>query len=583
MADDRPMLSNADVASTFDEIADLLEIQGADSFRVSAYRRVARTVLDLPESVTVVAQRGELAKLPGVGKTSAAKIQELLDSGDLELRRKLHTEMPASLLELTRIAGLGPKRIALLWKERGITSLADLKAALASDGLEGLKGFGAKSVNAIKRGLAFAEHADERRRLSTALHVAEALCERIRALPGVERVEYAGSARRGAETVGDIDLLCVAADGPATVKLFTQMPNVSDVLAAGDTKGSVQFEYRPRRTVQVDLRVVPDQSFGAAWQYFTGSTAHNVKLRERAQKRGLTLNEYGLKKVDDGDVVASQTEQDVYTALDLPWIPPELREDRGEFELTETPPDLLTLADIRADLHMHTSSSDGVHTAEEMIAAARERGYHTICITDHSRSSVIANGLSVERLEQHIAEVREIAQRHDDITVWIGTECDILAAGKLDYPDDLLAQLDWVVASLHAGMGADAHANTERTIAAIESPYVNCIGHPTGRLINRREAMPLDFDQLFTAAAKTGTALEINASAYRLDLRDQLARAARDAGAVISINTDAHAADELQQMRYGVLTARRAWLRRADVLNTWSSEDIRAFVQRKRP
>ncbi len=572
-------MTNADVARVFEEIADLLEIKGEEAFRVNAYRRVARTLADLTEDLHAVAARGSLADLPGVGKASAQKIAELLETGTLALRRELAAEVPETLLELLRIPSVGPRKAALLWKELGVRSVAELEAALAAGRLAGLKGFGAKSIEQIARGIAFRAQSAGRTRLGDAWALAEELRAALAALPGVERVECAGSLRRARETVGDLDLLCVARDGPRIVEAFTHLPPVREVLAAGATKGSVRVAVGAG-SIQVDLRVIPADSFGAAWQYFTGSKEHNVRLRELAVRRGWSLSEYGLTEGER--TLAARTEEEIYAALGLPWIPPELREDRGEFEPGAVPADLLTERAVRGDLHMHTSASDGRHSVEELAAAARARGYAYICVTDHSQSSAIAGGLKVAALRAHAERVRAAAARICDLTVWIGTEVDILADGRLDYPDEVLAELDFVIASIHSGLGHDSAANTRRTLAAIENPYVNCIGHPTGRLINEREAMPLDVDAVAQAAARTGTALEINANYYRLDLKDQHARRARDLGATLCINTDTHSVDQFDQMRFGVLTARRAGLRAGDVLNTRTAEEVRAFVERKR-
>ena len=539
-------MTNADVARVFEEIADLLEIKGADAFRINSYRRVARTVDELASDIGDVAARGELGTLPGVGKSSAAKIQELLETGRLPLREELAKEVPESLLELRDIPGVGPKKIALLWRERSVCSLADLKAAIDTGALAGLKGFGEKSISQIQQGIEFLQRSAGRVRLGVATAVAAVVREAIMQLAGVRRVECAGSLRRGRETTGDLDLLCLADDPERTIREFTELLGVTQVLAAGKTKGSVLFEYRPRRSIQIDLRIVPEESFGAAWQYFTGSKEHNVRLRELAVKRGWSLNEYGL--TEGKKVIASRTEEDIYAALGLPCYPPELREDRGEFDLKEVSADLLALSDIRGDLHMHTPASDGMDSIEDLAAGAKARCYKYICITDHSKSSTIANGLSIERLEAQIDEIHRIAKKTKGIAVWAGTEVDILSDGSLDYPDDLLARLDFVVASIHFGMGQDVEANTRRTLAAIRNPYVNVIGHPTGRLINKRQPMEIDIEAIAKEAAKTGTALEINASNYRLDLKDQHARLARDLGATISINTDAHAADWFDEM-----------------------------------
>ena len=573
-------MTNAEVARVFNEIADMLEIKGDDPFRINSYRRVARTVADLASDINEVAERGELATLPGVGKASAQKIGELLQTGKLPLREELAAEVPESLLKLLGIPSVGPKKVAALWHERGILTLDDLKAAIQAGKLDGLKGFGAKSIEQIQHGIEFLERSAGRVRLGDALRVADVLCDALRAIKGVQRVEPAGSLRRGRETIGDLDLLCIAADGPGVIRRFTTLPGVTQVLAAGDTKGSVRVQDAAGESVQVDLRVVPAKSFGAAWQYFTGSKEHNIHLRELAVKRGWSLNEYGL--TEGKKVIASQTEEDIYAALDLPCMPPELREDRGEFEPKAIPKDLLAAGDICGDLHMHTVASDGRSTIEEMAAAAQERSYKYICITEHSGSSVIANGLKVDRLKKHIRNVRAAARAIKGLTVWVGTEVDILADGRLDYPDDVLAELDFVTASIHAGLGKDQAANTQRTLAAIRNAHVHCIGHPTGRLINEREAMPLDMEAICREAARTGTALEINAHYYRLDLKDVHARLARDCGAKIVINTDAHAIDQLDQMRFGVITARRAGLCKRDVLNTRSAKDVAAFVAGKR-
>lgn len=573
-------MTNQEVACVFAEIADLLEIQGADGFRVNSYRRVARTIDDMAEDIQNVIAEGRLDKLPGIGKSSAEKIRELVETGHLAMREELLDEVPESLLRLLDVPNVGPKKVAMLWKELGITSLDDLRTAIDAGQLAGLKGFGEKTIEKMRRGIDFLERSAGRVRMGEALGVANMLIREIEQMPGVQRVEYAGSLRRGRETVGDLDLLCIAEDGAEIIRRFTELPDVTDILGAGDTKGSVQFKGPQGRTVQVDLRVVPQASFGAAMQYFTGSKEHNVRLRERAVKRGWSLNEYGL--CEGERVIAAATEEEVYNALDLPWIPPELREDRDEFSLSEVPQDLLRLEDIRGDLHMHTTASDGRNTIEEMAEQARSHGYDYICITEHSQSSAIAGGLKPDRLRAHIAAVRAAAEQIQGVTIWVGTEVDILTDGTLDYPETLLAELDFVIASIHAGMGTDKEANTRRTIAAMQSPYVNCIGHPTGRLINEREAMPLDIEAVAKEAARTGTALEINASPSRLDLKDQHVRLARDCGATIAINTDAHAIDKLNQMQFGVSTARRGWLRRGDVLNTRTTNEIRQFVQAKR-
>lgn len=572
-------MNNAQVAQVFHDIADLLQIQGADGFRVNSYRKVARTIEEQARDIQALVSAGELSKLPGIGKSSVGKIEELLETGRSSQRDELIREIPESVLELLKIPGLGPKKVASLWQEKQISNLEKLREAVSAGELESLSGFGRKSIEQIAKGIDFLKASAGRVRLNTALVVAESLCAIVSDFDGVQRVEYAGSLRRGKETVGDVDLLCVANDGNAVIKQFTEIEGVQQILGAGSTKGSILYEYNPRRSIQVDLRVLSEESFGAAWQYFTGSKEHNVRLRERAQQRGWSLNEYGLT---EGDVVlAASSEAEIYAKLDLPCYPPELREDRYEFDLQQVPHDLVSLDKIQCDLHMHTRASDGINTIEEMVLGAIALGRKMICITDHSQSSVIANGLSPDRVLQQIEAVRNANEKIADIDVWVGMEVDILD-GKLDYDDELLSQLDWVVASLHVHKGEDLKENTRRVLNAIENPYVNLIAHPTARLINRREPMAIDIEAIAQAAATTGTALEINSSPQRLDLKDTYAHLARDLGATISINTDAHRTDMLTNMRYGVMTARRAGLYCEDVLNTWSPDRIRDFVSAKR-
>lgn len=575
-------MTNADVARIFAEIADLLEIQGGDSFRVSSYRRVSRAMDDLVGDIQDLAARGKLEEIAGVGESSARKIEELLKTGTIALREKLAREVPVTLLELLRIPGLGPKKAAVLWRERGVSSLAELKSAIEREALAGLKGFAQKTIDHMREGIAFLERVSGRTRLGEAWAIAERIREALAELPGVKRVEHAGSLRRGCETVGDLDLLCVADDGPRVIRHFTALPEITRVLASGDTKGSVLLGLHQDRDIQVDLRVVPAESFGAAWQYFTGSKEHNVRLREMAVKRGWTLNEYALADAKTNRTIAARTEEEVYAALGLPWLPPELREDRFEFALERVPDNLVALGDIRGELHLHTTASDGKQSIAEMAAEARARGYDYLCITDHSPSSVIANGLSPERLGEHIRQVRQIARSMKGFTLWVGAEVDVHPDGSLDYPDELLAQLDFVVASLHVGFSPDAAVNTRRTLAAIRNPYVNLIAHPTGRLLNRRDAAPLDIEAIAREAARTGTALELNANYYRLDLKDTHLRQARDCGAVLCIDCDAHSTADFEQLRFGVQTARRAGLTTDDVLNCRAARDVADFVGKKR-
>lgn len=574
-------MTNADVARVFSQIADLMEIKGDEGFRVAAYRRVARAVASTATDINTLAERGELESLEGVGKSSAEKIQELLTTGELSLRAELLQVVPESLLKLLQVPTLGPKKVSLLWRERGVTTMAELKTVIDEGRLEGLKGFGLRTIEQMLRGIEFLENSVGRTRLGEAWQIATRIRAAVLEMKGVKRVARAGSLRRGCETVGDVCLLCVADRAEPVIQQFTQLPDVVRVLSTDRGVGTVLVEVYPGHLLRVELRIVPERSFGAAWQFYTGSREHNRHLQEMAARRGVVLNERGL--LSGYKVLAAHTEEEIYAALSVPWIPPELRENRGEFSITEVPSDLIAIEHIRGDLHMHTTASDGRNTIEEMVAAAKERGYQYICITEHSQSSAIADGLTVERLRKHIRDVRSVARKTPGFTVWVGTEVDILSSGKLDYPDEVLQDLDFVIASIHTGLGHDLENNTRRVLSAIRNPFVNCIGHPTGRLINERDAIPLDMEAVCAEAARTGTALEINGNFYRLDLNDQHARLARDLGATVSINTDAHSAEQLEQMYFGVLTARRAWLRDHDVLNARSAREVATFVARKRP
>ena len=478
---------------------------------------------------------------------------------------------------------MGPKKVALAWKELGVENVEGLKQVIDSGKLAELPGLGAQSVKKIAAGLAFLEKSGERTPLGVAWPIAQDLAERVRALAGVKRVEIAGSLRRGAETIGDVDLLCESTKGKQTVAAFTRFEGVRSVLASGATKGSVTVGLAGGGELQVDLRVVPAESFGAALQYFTGSKEHNVRLRERAVRKKWKLNEYGL--LEGKRRIAGRTEKSIYTKLKVPHVPPELREDRGEFdaEVADRLAHLVELADIRGDLHMHTVASDGRSTIEEMALASRALGYEYIAIAEHSKSSAIANGLSIERMEQHIEDIREADKRIKGLTILVSTEVDILSNGKLDYPDDLLAECDLVVASIHSGLSQERRKVTARTLAAMDNPYVTMIGHPSGRLIGKREPMDLDWEAVMARAVETRTALELNASWQRLDVKDVHARQAVDAGVMLCICTDAHHTDQLLQMYYGVVTARRGWVGQDQVLNTRPKAQLRKLLARKRP
>ena len=572
-------MTNADIAAAFEQVADLLEYQGDNVFRVRAYRTAARTISGLVESLASVRAdpSRRLTDLDGVGGDLAGKIETLLDTGRLPLLEELERQVPAVAFDLMRVPGLGPKKAKALVAALGIDSLAALEAACREGRVRGIKGFGPKTEATILEKLAFARDPERARLLwSEAEAIAIRLVDWMRECPAAERMELAGSLRRGRETIGDLDLVVESDEPAAVMERLVTWPETADVLLRGETKTSI----RGPRDVQVDLRVVPAVSFGAALQYFTGSKEHNVRLRGRARDRGLSLNEYGVFRLakDDavkGPAIAGRTEEEVYAALGLPWIPPELREGRDEIPQAERGdlPKLVTLADIRGDLHMHTTATDGEDTLADMVRGAIDRGLAYIAITDHGQRVTMAHGLDRRRLLAQWEQIDRLneslaADGRPPIVVLKGIEVDILEQGGLDLPDDVLAQADWVVASLHYGQNQPRDRITARIIQAIENPHVAVIGHPTGRLLNRRPAYDVDLEAVIEAAARTGTFLEINANPWRLDLDDRHAAAAKAAGVKLVISTDAHSIRGLDVMRCGILQARRAGLEAEDVANT---------------
>jgi len=574
------MSTNRTLAEMFDRMGKVLELTGANRFRVLAYERGARALKDMTGDAGAM-DFDQLVEVDGIGKGLAEKIVEYNDTGKVKEHDELVAKVPAGVLAMLDVAGLGPKTVKTIWEEAGVETVDDLKKKIASGELEDLPRIGKKTLDNIAKSIAFKEKAGDRFRIGQALPLAEYFVEEVGKIEGVQQVAYAGSLRRGKETIGDIDILVAAPPEVNVGKAFRELPGVTDVLVAGETKSSVRTEMG----IQVDLRVVPEDKYGAALLYFTGSKDHNVALRQRALDRKMSLNEYGLwpkDAGDDDDPVASETEQDIYQALDLKWIAPEMREDRGEIKLAEGDdlPELIELDDIRCDLHAHTTASDGKLSLDELIALAKQRGYHTIAVTDHSVSQAQANGLSAERLEKHIEAIRKADKNADGITVLAGTEVDILGEGDLDYDDELLAELDIVIASPHHALSQDAKKATRRIRAAIENPHVDIIGHATGRLIGRREGLSPDFDELFKAAAKNDTAFEINANPYRLDLRDIHAKAAVDAGVKLSINTDTHGHADIALMRYGILTARRAGVTKKHVINCLTEKQLSKWLKR---
>ena len=583
-------MANATLSAIFSQMADVMEILGEDRFRINSYRTVARVIQEMPADVEVLLETGRLAETPGIGKSSLAKIVEFVKTGEIQAHRELLAKVPPTLPELLTIPGVGPKSVKTLYDNLHISSIAELKKAIEDGVVETLPGFGEKKAAGILRGIEFLQKATGRIRLDQAMIAAHIVTDYLRPLPGIDRIETAGSLRRWAETIGDVDLLVTSGTANSKaeqtpeqiIESFTTAPFVERVLAAGGTKGSaiIRTETTP---VQVDVRVVPAESFGAALQYFTGSKAHNVRLREIAIKAGLKLNEYGLFR--DDDMVAGAVEQEIYEKLGLDFIHPLLREDRGEVDAARRHalPKLIRLEDIRGDFHTHTVASDGSNTIEEMAQAAKERGYEFLCIADHSKSSAIANGQSPQRLAQQIKDIHKINARLKGITILAGAEVDILADGRLDFDDTLLADLDFVVASIHSALGSARERVTTRTLKAMDNPCVTCIGHPTGRIIGYREAMDLDMPAVIEHAAQTSTALEVNADPSRLDLKDVHCRMAIEAGVKLAIDTDAHSTDGLGLMPFGVATAARGWAAKTDVLNTFPLAKLKALVKAKRP
>ena len=572
-------MQNQQIAAAFNEVADLLEIQGANAFRVRAYRNGARTLENLSESVAelLAVPGGGLESLEGIGKDLAAKIKVVVETGQLPQLEELRQQVPHGVVEMLRIPGLGPKKVAVLFKELGITDLTQLKEACEAAKVSELKGFGKKTEQSILEGIPHALEAGKRFLISVATESAEAIVEDLKQLPSVGQVSVAGSCRRRKETCGDLDILATSDNSAAAMDCLAANPLVEKVLARGDTKQRVRL----RSGIELDLRVVPPESYGAAMQYFTGSKEHNIVIRRRAIERGLKVNEYGVFRGDE--YVAGRTEEDVYAAVGLPYIPPELRENRGEIELAEAGklPKLIEVTDIQGDLHMHTTASDGVATIREMAEAAKARGLKYIAITDHSKRVSMANGLDATRLREHWANIRTVREEVRGIDILCGIECDILEDATMDLDDEVLSEADWVIAVLHYGLKQPREQIMQRLLNAIRNPNVDAIGHPTGRMLVNRPAADIDFTTFFKAAADHGVMLEINASPYRLDLDDIQAAAAKSHGIPIIIDTDSHNTNGFDSLRYGVDQARRAGLTKDDVANTRSLAKFKELLRKK--
>lgn len=580
-------LTNREIADIFDRCADMLQIKGENIHRVLSYRRAAETIYDLPRDLRAISAEGGLTDLTNIGKTIAAKIDEMLESGELDFYNRLKSEVPEGLVDIMHINGVGPKKAKLFWEQLNITSVEELKQAAEEDKLSNLSGMGKKSQQKILDGIEALSRQTGRASIGDAKPSAQAILDLLMELPEAIEGEIAGSIRRGRETIGDVDLLIASDHAQPIMDKFVSMENVARVLGHGPTKSSIEL----LSGLQVDLRILEKSHWGTALNYFTGSQAHNVRMRQIALDKGLSLNEWALSPVDDNkniiedaEKIYCDTEEKIYETLGLQYVPPELREDNGEIEAAKENklPNLITRADIVADLHMHTTYSDGKQTIREMAEACQKRGHKYIVITDHSRSLGIANGLSIERLMEQMEEIQQVNEAMgEDFHIFAGTEMDIKADGTMDYPDEILEKLDFVIASLHVSLQQKREQTTERLLNAINNPHVDMIGHPSSRLIPTREAVDADWDAVIKAAAETNTILEINANPMRLDLKPELARLAKDSGVLLAINTDAHAEDQLDLMDFGVTNARRGWIEAKHVVNTWSVEKFRDWLQNR--
>lgn len=573
-------MKNQQVAQVFSEIADLLALKDERIYRILAYRKAADAIAMLGEDIEDVWREKRLKQIKGVGDAIASKIDELLSTGEMEYYNKLTAEYPPSLVEVLNITHVGPKKAALFYQELGIETVAELEAAAREGQLRALAGMGAKSEERILQGIeSMRMHQTDRLLLGQAWSVADELLAAVREMEGVERAEPAGSLRRNRETVGDLDLLAASATPRKVLEAFVDLPQVAQVEGQGDTKASVVLG----NGVRVQLWVHPPQRFGSALQYATGSKEHNVHLRELARKQDLSLSEHGFK-TESQDEITCATEQEVYEELGLPWITPELREDQGEIEAAQAGklPDLIEENHLRADLHCHTNWSDGKASVLEMATAALDLGYEYLVISDHSRSLGVANGLSIERLKLQRTEIDQVQEEiGNGIRLLQGSEVEILANGSLDYPDDVLASLDFVIASLHSSLRQERDQITERLLAVIANPHIDMIGHPTGRLIGRRQAADLDMEAIFHTALENDVILEINSNPERLDLKDVHARRAAELGCRIAINTDAHRVGEFLLRRFGVGLARRAWLEPNRVMNTRSRAEFLSWLSQR--
>jgi DNA polymerase (family 10) len=563
-------MKNKELADLFDKMANILEFKGENPFKISAYRRASRILGDLTKDIEEIAQSGELKSVPGIGEGMAQKIEEYLKTGKISKYEEIKKGVSDELIAIMDIPGMGPKTLSMLHKEKGISNLSQLEKALSDGSLLGLFGMGEKKIENIKRGIELLKASKGRMNLGVAFPLAKRIVEALREKTGFRKIEWAGSLRRMKENIGDIDILATGPNHEKIIHTFTHFPEVKEVLASGETKASVIVE----GGVQIDLRVVEEESYGAALQYFTGSKGHNIRLRGIAKAKGIKINEYGVFKGEKK--IGGKEEKDVYKILEMDWIEPELREDRGEIEAAQKGklPKLIQEPEMKGDLHIHSKWSDGTSSIEEIAKAAQKKGYQYVALCDHSKSLRIAHGLDETRVLKQIEEIDRINEKLKGLQILKGTEVDILTDGKIDHPDKVLQKLDYVVAAVHSGFKQEKEKMTKRIVRALENPLVHCLAHPTGRLLGARAPYEVDIEEVMEAAKKYGKVLEINATFERLDLDDVYCKKAKEMGIQMAIGTDSHHPDQLWMISLGVGVARRGWLESKDVLNTLSLKEI---------